>query len=296
MALAPGVTLNIGRTRGEFEDAKKALVRVHAGAVDPDAAGFWEMKEAGDRCARAAAWANARQKHGRLLHRVPEDHWAEAIAADPLRKLSADLRHVFLPETRPTVLRDGHVMARVDGKLFAWQEPELFAALGTGFAVAIKFDPTEPSLGAAIYNREAGSRNRWGWAVGELLALAEYVKDAPQIMAGRGFLTEEEEESIARRRRFNGAVRAEYRSIVGHGRTGRSVSEGRDGDGQMVRVERGTVAEEPQEVGGRRTEVRGRKSEVEALNVGGRNAAAPSEAPRRRFDRLAALMEEAATE
>lgn len=296
MALAPGVTLNIGRTRGEFEDAKKALVRVHAGAVDPDLAGFWEMKEAGDRCQRAAMWANSRQKRGRLLHRVPADHWQESIAAAPLRRLDASMMHVFLPELREIQLRDGHALVWVGKKLLAFQEPELFAALGTGYAIAIKFDPTAPALGAAIFNREAGGRNRWGWSVGQLLALADYVKDAPQIMAGRGFLTEEEEESIARRRRFNGAVRAEYRSIVGDGRTGRSISEGRDGAGQMVRVERGTVAEAPREVGGRAAEVRGQRSDVrgQMAEVGSR--ATLTDAPRKRFDRLASLMEEVTVE
>lgn len=237
--IAKGVTLNIGRTAGANEAAKKALVSARGGHRDPDRAGFWEMTVAADAVAKAVAFANARPKHGRLLKGAPDDVWARDIAEAPLAALDAEHLHVFMPEARETVVRSGSVFATVGGKLMAWREPELLAALGSGYAVVIKFEPAEPGLGAAIFNREGQntSRNRWGWPVGEFLGLAEFEPEAPQIMARGVELPEAEQESLDRRKRYLSAVRAEYRGIFPHGRKPSVAREARNGRGEIVRIE-----------------------------------------------------------
>lgn len=240
--------INLGRSRGEIEDAKKLWVSARAGHRDPEAAGFWEMSRAADIVARAMQFANARPKDGRLLQGVPDDVWAQAMETSPLVKLNAEHLHVFLPEARETSVRSGCVYAKINGRLHAWREPELLAALGTGFAVVIKFDPAEPSLGAAVFNRESqnASANRWGWAVGQFLGLAEFEPEAPQIMAGRGLLTAAEEESLDRRKRYLAAVRAEYRAVFPHTRRVSTAAEARNGRGEITRVERQVGSGKPE--------------------------------------------------
>ena len=129
--------------------------------------------------------------------------------------------------------------AVVGGQTLAWREPELFAHTGNGYAVTIKFDPAEPTLGCAIFNRETGTKNRDGWALGLFLGLADHEPDAPQICAQRGFLTEVEVESLARRKRYTSAIRAEYRGIVGRDAPPVRASEARNGRGEIVRIEEG---------------------------------------------------------
>lgn len=231
--------LNLGKTRGEFEDSTKKLVSSRSGARNPLTAGFWEITQAADMYSRAVAFANAKAKDGRLLQGVPDDKWAVSVAAAPLARLDPEKLHVFLPETRDVMIRGGCVFAIVGGKPLAWREPELFAHTGNGYAVTIKFDPAEPTLGCAIFNRETGSKNREGWALGLFLGLADYEPEAPQICASRGFLTEVEIESLARRKRYTSAIRAEYRGIVGRDAPVVKASEARNGRGEIVRVETG---------------------------------------------------------
>lgn len=231
--------INLGRTRGEIESSTKALVSVKGGHRDPAKAGFWEISEAADRLARAVCFANAKAKDGRLVKGVPDDRWAASIAADPLKALDPETLHVFLPETRDVQIRGGCVFAVVGGQTLAWREPELFAHTGNGYAVTIKFDPAEPTLGCAIFNRETGTRNRDGWALGLFLGLADHEPDAPQICAQRGFRTEVEVESLARRKRYTSAIRAEYRGIVGRDAPPVRASEARNGRGEIVRIEEG---------------------------------------------------------
>lgn len=233
--------LNIGRKAGEIEDAKKILVSARGGHRDPRRAGFWHITEAAEGYLRAVNFANAKPKDGRLLQGVPDDKWEASVAANPLRPLNPEHLHVFLPETRDVTIRGGSVLCTIGGQVLAWREPELFAYLGNGYAVTAKFDPAEPSLGCAIFNREAtgSTRNREGWAVGLFLGNADHEPEAPQIIAARGFLTQDEVDSLARRKRYTSAIRAEYRGIVGRGREPVRATENRNGRGEIVRVETG---------------------------------------------------------
>jgi hypothetical protein len=117
----------------------------------------------------------------------------------------------------------------------SWCEPELFAALGSGYHVAIRFDPTEPKLGAAVFNAQSGSRNFGAWKDGQFLGLADYTPDAPQITACSGFTADE---GVALGKRFNAAVRSEYRAIGSFGAPAPASSEARSGRGDIQRCER----------------------------------------------------------
>jgi len=227
--------INIGRRRGEFERATKIMRAVKAGSRDPFKAGIPEMSELATLATRVTAYYNGQVKEGRLLRGVPDERWINDINAAPLKPLDPELSWVFLPETRAVTIRHGHVYIRHEGKLLAWCEPELFAFIGTGYHVAVRFDPTEPVLGAAIFNAESGSRNRESWKNGEFLGLADYTPEAPQITACSGF---QEEESDSHGKRFNSAVRSDHRSIGNFGLPAPAASEARNGRGAIIRVER----------------------------------------------------------
>jgi hypothetical protein len=240
--------INLGRKRGEFEQAAKILRSAQNGHRDPVAAGFLTIERAAELCARAAAFFNGQRKEGRLLNGVPDEKWARATAAEPLRPLDSEHLHVFLPETTELSIRGGHVFPRYNGRTLAFCEPELFAHLGQGYRVAVRFDPTEPSLGAAILNLETGSRNQWGFAAGQLLGVADHVPDAPQITACNGFVTDDEERDMERRKKHRETVRAEYRAIGIFGRRASASSEIR-GAGGVARVEVGGGRAEPAQGG-----------------------------------------------
>lgn len=235
--------INIGRRRGEFEQATRTMRSVTSGHRDPAKAGVCEIARLADLAARAAAKFCTQDKAGRHANGVPDERWLTDNAATPEypagftgRALSADLLHVFFCETLDTTLRGGHVFIKRGDRVLAWCEPELFAWLGQGYRLTIRFDPSEPTLGAAIFNREVGSRNRDGFALGQFLGLAEYAPEAPQVVSGQGFLTDLELEAKGFKKRFMGAVRTEYRAIGVFGKRTKSVSSARDGRGNVVTI------------------------------------------------------------
>jgi hypothetical protein len=241
--------INLGRRRGEFERAAKTMRAVKAGSRNPLKAGVPEIAELAVMAARVTDYYNGQCKEGRLLRGVPDERWINETADAPLAPLDPELFWVFLPETRATVVRHGHVYARHAGQLLAWCEPELFAALGSGYHVAIRFDPTDPILGAAIFNAESGSRNYESWKDGEFLGIAEYTPEAPQITACTGFA---DDGKISLGKRFNAAVRTEYHAIGPFGLPASAAAETRNGRGGVLRVERGGIAAEVSTDGARK--------------------------------------------
>lgn len=208
--------VNIGRHAGEFESAAKQLRRVRAGSHHPADLGFLHIEDSLEIDLETFEVING-----------------EAVQYPQLAPLTEADRAVFLPEKRQLQIRDGRVTATVDGQPLDFSAPELFAALGTGYRLVVAFDPSEPTLGAALYNAETSTSNHQGWRVGEYIGHAEFL---PTIAR---FDWRERDERGAdappeARRRYAGAIRTAF-GAVGLGRV-RS-SEARDGRGAVARVD-----------------------------------------------------------
>ncbi len=169
--------VNIGRHAGEFDAGAKALRRARAGSHTPDQLGFAHIDVLADRIEQAMAWCNARIK-GRS--ESPDDRWARDLAARPLPELTPRDLAAFLPATRELTVRGLRLTTVVDGTPHDFRCP-LLAELGDGFRMFIRFDPTEPTLGAALYNRETSSANHFGWKAGEFVGWAAWEMPGPQL-------------------------------------------------------------------------------------------------------------------
>lgn len=165
--------VNLGAHRGEFEEAAKRLRQARNGHA-PGALGFLEASDAAGRVAQAMIWHNTRSG--------ADQRWDEAYHTRPLPQLHPDEMHVFLPELRQVSVRGGLVSVQFGGQRFDFRA-DLLARLGHGYPLAIRFDPLEPELGCALYNRcvPGNPANFERWAVGEYLGMAAWELPGPQI-------------------------------------------------------------------------------------------------------------------
>lgn len=198
--LAAHETLDIGRTRGEHEEAARHLVRARAGMADAIAR-FPEASARADISADVLARFNNEAKRRRHLfgHRkvVPSELYATAVRRD----LPANDRWRFLPMKVATTVRNAHIQVSVKDH----QLPFLFTAEGFtpawdwhaylphGWRVFAAFHPHRPELGCHIFNAlhpdhaQNPARFPLGLPLG-VLPLAERApqfSDAPRDFAGR---------------------------------------------------------------------------------------------------------------
>jgi hypothetical protein len=246
---------NVGRYRGEFEAAARAWTAVKAGVAHPSRRGFGHITEVSESLAWAMTWLNGREKQGALQRGIPDERWVAAEARFGRRELTRDDLAVFLPERSELRVDGGHVAPVRGGQVYPFTAPELFAAMGNGFRVAVAFDPAEPELGCAIWNAETSSANRAGWAAGQFLGWAAYEAPGPQFgRAADGSAAAEN------RRRYRNWHRTELRIITSFGRGVAREGAARDGRGTVGKVQ-GPGAE----VQGPGAEVQGPRSEVTPL-------------------------------
>lgn len=179
--------VNIGRHAGEIEHGAKQLRRVRAGSHHPSQLSFAGQDELANRIERAMVFCNA--KTSDRLKASPDDVWSRETAARPLPQLERDDLAVFLPDLSETMVRGGLLSIRAGGQQFEFRAPQL-VELGTGYRVYVRFDASEPSLGAAIYNRDGSSANHQGYGDGELICWADYEIPGPQatVTAARGMV------------------------------------------------------------------------------------------------------------
>jgi len=229
----PGEGVNIGRYAGEFERGAVAMRRAGDGVRHPKELGFLHIQRHADLSWETMQWLNQRNTGARAGK--PAELLARALQESPLPRLTERDLACFLPDLRELQIRGGHVWPTVEGNALAFIHPEHFAELGNGYLVSVKFDPAEPLLGAAIYNRDLSSRNHRGYAAGQFICWATLHQDAPVIsLRDRG--EDEGRQLIARYRRFH---RTEYRALNLPRQQTVQVSERRDGAGQVATVERG---------------------------------------------------------
>ena len=221
---------NIGRVRGEMEADTAAMLKVKRGQMHPRDAGFPSIWDFRDQAASVLTWLNAEPKHGRIQRGVPDETWQAAIQAEPLAPVPADKYHVFLPERRELTIRGGTVETTVQGQPLWFSNPDLMARLGTGYRVAVAFDPGDPRAGAAVFNDETGNRAHLGHRPGEYLGHADYDEAGPQF-GGTG-----DDLGIQRRKAFAGAVAAAYAGTGIFGRRAVRAITARDGRGNAAEI------------------------------------------------------------
>ena len=170
--------ISIGRHAGEFEAGSKAVRRLRAGSHTAAALGFATMGQLGDIIEKAMSFHN-RRKVGRELS--AEEVWARDTSAQPLASLTDKDLAAFLPTIREATINGLRITCQVEGAFHDWRADK-FADLGNGYRVYIRFDATEPTLGAAIYNREGNTlKNHQGLGMGDWITWARWEMPAPQM-------------------------------------------------------------------------------------------------------------------
>jgi hypothetical protein len=162
--------LNIGRHAGEFELAAKQLRRVRAGSHHPRDLGFPHQNELLERIQKTFDFVNSLPRKDGTFDEI----WTRDTQKWQLTPLSAHDLAAFLPTLRSGTIRGGFVTVTVAARDFDFRALN-FAQLGDGYKVYVKLDETEPSLGAAIYNREGlNSSNHDGLKDGDFMGFAEF--------------------------------------------------------------------------------------------------------------------------
>ena len=260
--------VNVGRHAGEFEHAAKQVRRVRAGSHHPENLGFPSMDLLMERIERAFTFAN--RACGRSGVTTPDEIWFRDLAARQLPALTEIDLAAFLPEKRLRRIVGGRVMVIVDGQAHDFRA-DCLIELGHGYKVFVKLDPSEPMLGAAIYNRETSSANFKGYAIGDFICFAHWETPGPQcdLEHARGLATHDiqeiygagaQDDGYGRRKKQLEFVRTKFLALPRPGQPAVKTAEERDGRGNIARVESGRGAAAGEKVGeGERA--RGRKQE-----------------------------------
>lgn len=215
-------TVEIGRSRGEFEEATKQFLAARAlktpelrqRALDR----FWTIDEAADGILRAMEDFTARPKSRRewgAEMQVPDELWMEHPGK---REMEAKDRWYFYPEKRLATVRNGQVQFTtahwgtrcyvVNGVADA---PVSY--LPHGLRVLVACDPARPELGAYVANADMGPMNRGAWTFGQCLVAnaPDWALEAPAQIDLRTDRAAKRELG-ASKRAATAAVRAEFRA------------------------------------------------------------------------------------
>lgn len=221
----------VGRHRGEMEREEKVMRRIQTGVIHPADAGIPYVGDHVLNIQKAMVFCNGKYKDGRIQKGVPDEVWAQDTAAHPLRRLEPEHMGVFMPEKFQTMIRQGCVDKTLGGVLFRFTSPE-FARLGTGYRLAVAFDPGEPQAGAEIYNLETGSRNVDGHKPNAWICHAAHEAELPLY----GY-TPDVSASTSRRKAHRRAFEAAYAGTGLFGKKAGRAIERRESDGRLARME-----------------------------------------------------------
>ena len=173
---------NMGRHAGEFERTAREIRRVKSGVIDPADAGFPQAGSAIERILECFDFLNDLPGSNGLS---ANEYWQQFSVVNPALEWSsapARIKAVFLPVLAEVTIREGGLWIQREGRPFCFRG-DFLVQLGDGYRVAVRFDPTEPSLGAAVFSREAGLRNFDQHAVGECLGMAQWHVPGPTTYA-----------------------------------------------------------------------------------------------------------------
>lgn len=139
--------VNLGRHAGEFERTAVAMRRARAESHTPEQLGIAPLEVLADRIAAAMAWLNGKSKTGPSA----DDKWFTGTAARPLPKPTLLDTAFMMPDQRTLTISGGKITATVNGQPLDFRAPALFAQLGDGARVSIRFDSLQPHLSAAVF-------------------------------------------------------------------------------------------------------------------------------------------------
>lgn len=206
-AMAAHAALDIGRTRGDYEDATKQLTAAHR-TGQPDAR-FWDMLRSDEHKVKIAEWFNSRPKQRIAFGKdlvCPNDLLRGARG----RAMSEDQWWRLCPVKKEATVRGDHVEVSVDHYPNAFRfrvngvKQDLH--LDHGYRVLIAFHPGRPEEGCHIFNAELGSRNRDGFRRAEYILAAPISTLKPQVdLSGRA--------DFGPRKMSSAAVTRSYRAI-----------------------------------------------------------------------------------
>lgn len=239
--------VNIGRHAGEFEFGAKQMRRVRSESHTPGVLGFAAMNDLAGRIEQAMGYIN-KTAMGRTGE-APDTTWTREIQTRALPLLAERDLAAFLPVMREVTIRGLMVASSVDGRRFDFRAP-ILAELGDGFRLFLKFDPSEPTLGAALYNRETSSANHHGWSEGQFIGFAAWEIPGPQLeidaTAARGLVIQSveelygagaEDEGHAARKQADKFVTTSFRALSRPGQPALAASTKRDGQGRVSKIE-----------------------------------------------------------
>jgi len=226
---------DVGRTRGEFEEATRQMLRAKRGN-EAALARFPTLPDLARIMTESAHLYNNQAKTRQAFGArqvVPAELFAER---PPRRVLPATERWRFLPVKKLATVRQGAVTVAVEH----WGTQSYQVAgvipkyLGHGHRVLVAFHPGKPEDGAHIFNADMTARNREGYRFAELLGIAPRVGNAPQIdlrsaIAGRA----------GGKKKQRAAMRSEFAQMraIGEAESGLlRISTAVDGEGRAVRT------------------------------------------------------------
>lgn len=210
---------DVGRVRGEFEEAQKAWRKARKAGADPLALGFLSQEKSGEMHEEAARQMNARPRtRAALGERVSSDdlrarhgwHTTPYPEAEAWRLLPYKERRIV----------SGGVVEGLAAAQRGWPVHRFVVNqeglhLENGHAVLVAYDPANPGAGCYVANADTGPRNRHGWPVGKFLTLAPADVQAPQInLSGRHHA------SLDRRKVASAGASTSFRGIAAAGRAG----------------------------------------------------------------------------
>jgi hypothetical protein len=274
----------VGRFRGEMEKENLLIEKCRAGRLDPrdQFPGLTECTRALD---GALAMRNADRRHSKIYGSwIPEVRYREHQEQEPWRQLPSDLAYLFAPVVKEWTVAKGTVGNSVtltdDLKVpFYFTHDDLWRM--NGEKVRVYFDPAAENISATI----VALTTHAGFAPGNIVCQASLLGDIPHYArAAMGWSREplNATRTTPSNRAPMAAVRREVRALSPNGRIKASVSEERDGRGNVSRMERGesraqTPAPAPAHTTERRTLI---PAEVETLEISERRIdAAPSDEP-----------------
>jgi hypothetical protein len=225
---APVGAVNMGRHAGEYEFAAKQVRRAKNGNFDLTELGFIPMDAHADLTEKVMAWINEKKK---FSGGSPETTGESPVP--PLARLTERDQAVFFGSRHDVEILNGQVSVSKDGQRADFVHPEIFARLGNGYRVTVKWDPTEPTRGAAIYNRETSSINHGGYQLGQLICFAEYKPVIPRFDSVPASLRDESDPTVVagnQKKRYQGAVRTAFRAV---GFPRHAAATARDGKGNV---------------------------------------------------------------
>lgn len=203
---------DIGRHRGEFEEATKRYLSARRKGVDPRTLGFLTQEESSQKHHAAGQLINSRlMKRGHLNERISPDDLVARKGWHTTELNESDAWY-FLPCKKLRIARSGEVEVNPGG---GW--PKMTFTLNgivdgihleNGHKILVACDPARPDLGAHICNADQSVKNRDGYGMGEFLMHAPYYGLAPQFNAA-AVLTPH----LVARRKATAAASTTFRAI-----------------------------------------------------------------------------------